>query len=280
MFDVASIADRLRCRDDGIWYGAEQEQVSYPAAGHQVCFQLEESSFWFRHRNACIAAAVTNFPPLAGGPILDIGGGNGFVTLGLRKAGFDAVLMEPGVDGARNAKQRGIPTVICATTASAGIKTGKLNGVGLFDVIEHIEAAPSFLASLRPLMAEGARLYATVPAYSLLWSREDETAGHFRRYRLSAIARELETARFAIEYATYFFRPLPLPIFLLRALPYRLGLTQRVNRHRDATRDHRPPTAQIGQLLDQLLKPELANIRAQRSMGFGGSCLVVARAIR
>ncbi len=278
MFDVAKIAENVTLGDDGIWYSANQEQVSYPNEGHAACLQVEESSFWFKHRNACITAAVENYPPHMGGPIFDIGGGNGFVSLALRNAGFEVVLVEPGIGGARNAKRRGIPTVVCATTATAALKRGTLNAVGLFDVVEHIDDALTFLASIRSLMSDGASLYATVPAYPLLWSHEDETAGHFRRYRLENLKSELMSTGFAIEYATHFFRLLPLPIFLLRALPYRLGISSRANPRSAAASDHRAPSGS-GALLDRLLAPEVANIRAHRQMRFGGSCLIVARAI-
>ena len=67
----------------------------YPLEGENL-HQIEESSFWFKHRNACIEAAVKCHPPRSGGPIFDVGGGNGFVTLGLIRAGFETVLVEPG----------------------------------------------------------------------------------------------------------------------------------------------------------------------------------------
>lgn len=48
-------------------------RISYPEGGHAVCREVEDSSFWFAHRNRCIVAAVERMPPC--GPILDIGGG-------------------------------------------------------------------------------------------------------------------------------------------------------------------------------------------------------------
>jgi len=134
MLDVAAIAPRLKLGADGIWYSAERGAVSYPSDGNQTCFLIEESSFWFNHRNACIAAAVKSFPPRGNGPIFDIGGGNGFVSVGLMRAGFETVLVEPGPVGARNGKTRGIPTVICATTDDAGFASATLDAVGLFSM--------------------------------------------------------------------------------------------------------------------------------------------------
>lgn len=280
MFDISRFASSLSLGADGIWYGAAHVPVSYPPDGHQACFQLEESSFWFRHRNACIAAAVQNFPPRNHGPIFDIGGGNGFVSLGLIQAGFETVLVEPGPDGASNAKRRGVQHVICASSDAAGFAPASLDAVGLFDVIEHIPNDLPFLESMRRLLPEGGRLYATVPAYAALWSAEDDSAGHFRRYTLPSITAVMTKAGFSVEYATYIFRPLPLPILVLRALPYRLGLKQAgPTDQRRAARDHTAPAGAAASVFGRVLQREVRNVEQKRRMHFGGSCLLVANAI-
>lgn len=274
MLDVSRIAPELRLAADGIWYAAEGSSVSYPPEGNQACFQVEDSSFWFRHRNACIAAAVRNFPPPDDDPIFDIGGGNGFVSMGLVEAGFETVLVEPGLHGALNGKRRGLSTVICATTASANFAQASLAGIGVFDVVEHIEDDLAFLASLHSLLKPGGRLYATVPAHPALWSDEDVAAGHFRRYTSRSFASIVERAGFTLDYLTYFFRPLPLPILMLRALPYRLGF----GRASEVARDHRPGGGRVAAMLDLILKSEVQHIAAKRPMPFGASCLLVANA--
>jgi SAM-dependent methyltransferase len=169
---------------------------------------------------------VKTYPPEDNGTIFEIGGGNGIVSLGLVNAGFDVALLEPGNVGAINAKKRGLKNVICATTDTAKLKQYSLPAVGLFDVIEHIEDDFAFLQSIRNLMKKGGRLYATVPSYSLLWSEEDVFAGHFRRYALEDISKVLECAGFQVEFSSYIFRFLPIPIFLFRTLPYKIGLSK------------------------------------------------------
>lgn len=275
---IDTIASRLTLAANGIWYASSRENISYPSDGNQACFQVEDSSFWFRHRNACIVAAAKIFPPPAGGPIFDIGGGNGFVSKGLMQAGFESVLVEPGEAGAANGKKRGVPTVICATTTSAGFRNSTLSAVGLFDVIEHIEDDLPFLVSIRELLQPGGRLYATVPAYPALWSQEDVLAGHFRRYTRDAIDTLMRRAGLRVQFSTYIFRPLPLPIYLLRALPHRLGLARGQAGESAGAADHRPAGGMLTALLDRLLAREIAHIGAKHPMSFGGSCLVVAQA--
>jgi hypothetical protein len=83
---------------DGIWY-APGQAVDYPEDGHSACFAVEDDSFWFAHRNRCIQALLEHVPPPPGGPLFDIGGGNGFVALGLQRPDRPVVLIEPGPIG-------------------------------------------------------------------------------------------------------------------------------------------------------------------------------------
>jgi SAM-dependent methyltransferase len=208
----------------GIGYSSDRERISYPEEGNEACFEVEDRSFWFRHRNACIVEMVRIFPPRGKGPIFDVGGGNGFVAKGLMDAGWDVVLVEPGPSGASNAKKRGVEHVVCGTTHSAGFQAGSLPAIGVFDVVEHIEDDLGFLRHLWDLLEPGGMLYLTVPAYNFLWSHEDVDAGHFRRYSLRQIEQKLVHACFEMTHSTYIFQWLVVPVGLFRVLPYRLGL--------------------------------------------------------
>ena len=276
MVDVQALSPALRLDANGVWYGSDTQTVSYPSDGNAVCFAVEDGSFWFKHRNECIVAVVKRLPPKAHDAIFDIGGGNGFVSMGLERAGFEVVLLEPGKTGAANAKKREVRHVICATADTAGLPPGSVGAVGLFDVIEHIADDLSFLKSIRALMRPGGRVYVTVPAYAGLWSEEDDAAGHFRRYCLATINRVLEVAGFKIDFSSYIFRPLPVPIFFLRTLPYRFGLL-RSGSKRQAS-NHAADGRTANTVLSALLRAEVEHLASGRSMRFGGSCLVVATA--
>lgn len=277
MVDIQAISSGLHIGDDGIWYSSDSQSISYPTSGNESCFAVEESSFWFNHRNNCIRSVVQSFPPVDNGAILDIGGGNGFVALELSKAGFDVVLLEPGHVGATNAKKRGISNVICATTDTANIKPTSLSAVSLFDVIEHIEHDTAFLQSIRALMKQDGLLYATVPAFSFLWSQEDVMAGHFRRYTIDSLSQVLRTAGFEVVFSSYIFRLLPLPIVLFRTIPYKLGLSKQQQMPNNMSRDHVVKNSLFVRMLNSMLQSEIAHLDHKRAMNFGGSCLIVAR---
>ena len=85
MKSVAGFLAKLDCFDlspgsDRVFYANNGEAVSYPEEGNEACFQIEDQSFLFRHRNDCIRELVRKFPPNGKGPIFDVGGGNGFLT--------------------------------------------------------------------------------------------------------------------------------------------------------------------------------------------------------
>ncbi len=277
MTNIFSLRAGLEKAEDGIWYAADSKPLSYPDDGNEACFSVEDDSFWFQHRNHCICSVVEHFPPDENGVIFDIGGGNGFVALGLKKAGYQVALVEPGVAGARNAKNRGLENVICATTDSAGFEARSMPAVGLFDVVEHIEHDVEFLISVKELLSDDGRLYITVPSYSWLWSNEDITAGHHRRYSIKTMSDTLRSAGFEVEFSTYIFRFLPLPIFLLRSLPFKLGITKQRQTSGETEREHVGGNSFRTKVLDFLLAREVKKLRQKRAMKFGGSCLIVAR---
>lgn len=264
-------------REDGIWYANKTEPVSYPSKGYEACFEIEDQSFWFKHRNICIIELVKKFPPRGKGPIFDVGGGNGFVAKGLADAGWGVVLVEPGPAGARNGKKRGLQHVVCATTQTAGFKPGCIPAIGAFDVIEHIEDDVGFLRHLKDLLKPGGMLYLTVPAYNFLWSESDILAGHYRRYTLRALSTKLKTIGFEVALATYFFRMIPIAIFISRSLPFYLRLRTASTRVKDVARSHGISGGTMVRMMRWMLMPELKLIEKGIGMAFGGSCLVAAR---
>src|SRR5687768_9022592 len=113
VIDPCKLASNLEPLEEGLWTATAETRVSYPEEGSSRCLAVEGGSFWFRHRNLCIAAVARRFPP--DGVLWDIGGGNGFVSCGLLAEGFQVALLEPYLEAARSARVRGVPTVVCST---------------------------------------------------------------------------------------------------------------------------------------------------------------------
>lgn len=247
--------------------------VSYPGVGHDFCFDAEERSFWFAHRNKVILAVVSRFPPA--GPIIDVGAGNGYVSAALQRAGWETIVVEPGSVGAAHARSRGVKNVICAPLEKAGIAAHSAGAVALFDVVEHIEDDTGFLISLRQYLAPAGRVYMTVPAHTMLWSSEDAFAGHFRRYSVRTLAEACGRAGLTVEYASYFFSLLPLPIFLVRVLPEKLRTRPRSVP--SSVLQHDLGGSSLRKIADVIFSPEARIIGRGGRVPIGASCIVVAR---
>ena len=275
MQDVSAIAPGLALDADGAWHAATASPVDYPDEANAFCFAVEDESFWFRHRNAVITDTVRRFPPP--GFIADVGAGNGFVSLGLQRAGYETLVIEPGPAGIRNARSRGLAPLVRATLQDAGFLPGSLPAAGLFDVLEHIEDDEGALRLLHSLIAPGGRLYLSVPAFDWLWSSEDDLAGHHHRYTVRRLSARVRAAGFEPEYATYVFAPLPLPILFLRSIPSRLGYRPTLEADRAAA--ELQPGDSIGvRAIERLLGLERSMIRRGLHIPIGSSCLLVARA--
>ena len=271
--DIRTYSDALTPDDSGIWRSSSVRAVAYPDDDNAVCFQVEDGSPWFRHRNDCLASIARRFPPT--GPMVEIGAGNGYVARRFIDEGFPTIALEPGVTGAWNAKhRRGIDHVICATLEDAAFRPSSVSAVGMFDVLEHIEGDRQVVDELARILCPGGLVYLTVPSPPWLFSIKDVDAQHYRRYSIAQLTR-LFGDRFQIEYATYLFSCFTLPTLLMRALPYRLGLATSRSSERYAAED---AGNQSGSgMLSRWLARELQVVEAGGARTYGTSCLLVAR---
>ncbi len=226
----------------GYLEAAGEGEASYPEDGNEVFFALEERSFWFRHRNAVLLALVERFSP--GGAIWDVGGGNGFQAWALERAGFKSVLVEPGARGCANAISRGTPVVLRAQLQELGLRDGQIGAASFFDVLEHLEHPDPLLREAARALEPGGRVYVTVPAYELLWSEADDYAEHKTRYTAKRLRRLFGRAGLEVEYLSYYFQALALPIFALRTVPsvLRRALGRSAPRTMEATGRSRQPS--------------------------------------
>ncbi len=274
MLSLSEIAANLEQGTNGIWSVRKVSKVSYPDEGNASCLAIEDTSFWFRHRNNCILEVIKQLPPAT--PFFDVGGGNGYVAKALQDAGLEVVVVEPGAIGALNARRRGVQHVIRASLEDAGFLPGVLPSVGLFDVLEHVEDDFAYIRSIRNYLRPGGTVYITVPAFEWLWSQEDVFAGHYRRYTRRSLSRVLKEAGLQVKFVTCFFSILPLPILIFRSLPHRLRLHKASPTPDALHKDHQIRSPLGGRVLNFMLQREVERIHTGNESSFGGSCLAVA----
>jgi len=258
---------------EGILFNKKTGEISYPLDGNNACFNIEDESWWFKHRNNCIINLAKKY--VKDNLILDIGGGNGYVSKGLQDNGIQSCLIEPGVQGCLNAKKRGLTDIVCSDFENLDLDDNSVSAVGIFDVIEHIEDDLTFLKKINKILIENGNLILTVPAYKILWSNEDSEAGHYRRYTIKELKNKLNESGFKIVYSTYIFSFLILPIFLFRTIPSILKIKK--NTLKQAKKEHSVNEKSItNKLLNILLNNEITKINKNKTIPFGGSCLIAA----
>lgn len=185
-----------------------------------------QSSWWYQTRNRVIYKGIQKF---GNGEVLwDIGSGAGEVSLYLNEKGVRTICVEPSHVGAEISASRGI-TSIAGDLSKLNLPNDCLGQIGMFDVIEHIANRSDFLREAHRVMRPGGLLFLTVPALSILWGQMDVQAGHFVRYSRRTVRRELRNAGFKCIVVGYFFMTLVLPLLIVRAIPYRIGLKQPVS---------------------------------------------------
>lgn len=258
--------------EDGIWYSSKSDAISYPEEGNSFCYQLEDDSYWFGHRNDCLSFLIKRYANV--GVFADVGGGNGFVSARLQKEGLNVVLVEPGQTGCFNARKRGVEKVICARLEDIDWADGELQNVGIFDVLEHIENDLGFLKTIHSALAENGKLFITVPSFQHLWSQEDVDAGHYRRYTKKSLAQVLSKGGFELDYNNYLFTALHFPIYLFRTLPSKLGI--RKNNPENSANEHGTKGGFTVSLMERLLKKEQTNFIDGKKNLLGSSLVAVA----
>jgi SAM-dependent methyltransferase len=276
MVNLEEIADNLVQTRSGFWTAPGHEDLRFIEADPTEWHVIEEASFWYTHRNRVFLTVISKHPPQ--GPIFEIGAGNGTVTMALQEAGYPVVGIEPTVRFAENASRRGVRQVVCATLEDAQFTSGTLPNVGMFDVLEHIQDDLQQLRRVRKVMRRGGRIYCAVPAWKLLWSAEDAAAEHVRRYSLGELQAKLGAAGFDVEFTTYYFRSLVLPIFIMRSLPSLLGV-RGPRTAASSRRDHVLKPGLVSRSLQHLLDREIQILSSGRRIAVGASYLIVAKAI-
>lgn len=183
-------------------------------------YAVEDRHWWFRGRWAVVEAllARAELPPAP--RILDAGCGTGGNLA--RYARLGAVEgVEPSAEAVRLCGERGFDSVRQAGLEQLPFEDGRFDLVAATDVLEHVAAEAQALRELRRVTRPGGAMLLTVPAYMWLWSEEDVSLHHQRRYTRPRLRRAAEAAGWAPEIATYFNSLLLAPIALARRLPRR-----------------------------------------------------------
>lgn len=261
---------------NGVFVKNSDLNVSFPSDGHKNLIDIENNSFWFSHRNAVLMKVIERFP--FAGDFVDIGGGNGYQIKNISRHNTKNknILIEPGYLGCLTAKKRGVELVYNSLFEDFDFSEYSIRGVALLDVVEHIKKDEEFLTNLLLKLKVGTRLYITLPAHNYLWSDVDPYGGHFRRYNKKMVQKLANKLDVEFEYFTYFFSYLYPISFLLRALPYKLGIRKTDDQLLEDEKNQHNPSGLISKIFNYMENWELKKL-SKSSVAVGASCFLVLK---
>lgn len=231
---------------------------------------VERVHWWFLARREIVLAAAESVVP-AGGSVLDIGCGTGFILERFRDR-YDASGLDLSPIALEQCRRRGLDQVWGGSAEDLSAVAGRRFDAVLFlDVLEHLDDDARALRRARTVLAPGGVVLVTVPAFQFLWSQHDIANQHRRRYTKPELEALLRRTGFAVEQASYFNSYL-FPITVAARWTARLfGI--------GAAAGLRVPPAPLNRLLRRVFLSEKERVVRPGSAGFpfGVSVLAIGR---
>jgi SAM-dependent methyltransferase len=166
--------------------------------------ELESNHWWFVARRRVIAALIGQHLPKKPATILEAGCGSGGNLAMLGSFGtVDAFEYDATAREAARAKSE-LDVRFGALPDDLPFDDRRYDLIGLFDVLEHVEADTASLAALGSRLSDSGVILVTVPAFPWLWSRHDERHHHFRRYTRASLTKVAQAAGLRVRHASYF----------------------------------------------------------------------------
>ena len=251
--------------------GETPAEEDYPSEGAGAQQSVLDKHFWFRSRNELIQTAIRHgLKADKSTSFVELGCSNGFVMSAIESIGLTVTGVDMHIGGLRNAAERVDGQLICSRVEELQF-THPVAGVGLFDVIEHVEEDSELLRHAISLLEPGGLLFVTVPALQSLWSEFDEILGHKRRYTRKQLRSLLSQVGFDVLDSYYAFS-FAVPIVWLQR-----RLVRRQSDNASLKQFMSPPRPMINQILYRMARLEALCRRFRFRLPFGTSLLAVAQ---
>ncbi len=181
-------------------------------------YRQQRDHWWFRARREIFDRVLAECADLPGSArVLDVGPGSG-INLPVLSPRGPVTVLDRDLDSARACRAEGADSVVVADAENLPFAEASFDLTCALDVVEHLDDDRSAMRELFRVTRPGGHLLLSVPAFSVLWGRQDVLSEHRRRYRRREIRGLLEDAGFAIERLSYFNSLLFAPILAVRLL--------------------------------------------------------------
>jgi len=244
---------------------------SYDPVFFDQLAQLEARNFWFRSRNCLIIWAIKKYFSHFDN-FLEIGCGTGYVLSGIESSFPQLKLSgsEIFTQGLEIASQRLSHTQLFQMDALNIPFENEFDGIGIFDVLEHIEADYLVLEQIHQALKPEGNFILTVPQHPWLWSQADDHACHVRRYQSQDLKKKVQQAGFKIVKITSFVSLL-LPLMMVSRF------SQRQEKENYDPLNEFKISSWLNATLELILSIERQMIQRGVSFPWGGSLLLVAQ---
>jgi SAM-dependent methyltransferase len=247
---------------DGV---VKHQSEDYDPRSFELLRRMQREHFWYRGRHRFVRAAVVRCLEdlhLRPGALsaMDLGGGCGGWVNGLHERGprfRELALGDSSIDALRQAREV-IPESIRLYNVSLYDLPWdrRWDIVFLLDVLEHLEDDTEALRQVVRALKPGGLVFATVPALARFWSRNDDLAGHRRRYSRADMSRLGARAGLEVLDTRYFMFLLSPALWTSRRIFARRAGREREEAHDVLERTHRVPAAPWNEALAAVFAAE------------------------
>lgn len=133
------------------------------------------------------------------GHFLDVGGGDGDISLHLAKKGFEGTLIDFSKKAIIRAKKCLKGTKVKVQHKNILNVQETFNLILILDVLEHLPNDKKVIKHIYKILNDNGHIIISVPIRMKEWTWQDEELGHFRRYEIKDIANLLSNEKFKIK---------------------------------------------------------------------------------
>jgi len=250
------------------------DNFDYPKYHFHLLYELESKNFWFQSRNRIIKHLFSRFLGAnTNAEVLEVGCGTGFVLSELLKfKNYKLYGAELYLEGLKFAKER-LPNVEFVQLDLRKVPfENKFDAIGAFDVLEHIEEDEFVMKNIYKALKPNGYFFISVPQHKWLWSTQDDTSFHKRRYSKNEMFKKLISSGFKVKYFTSFVFTL-LPLMFIS----RLRMKRKINPETKYNYDELKVNLFLNSLMTIFMLFDEVLIKIGFNLPFGGSLIVVAR---
>ena len=236
---------------------------------HEFERAVEDWHWWYRTRRDILDAILKTLPlDREHSLLLDVGCGTGGASLVLSKHGRAV-----GLDAAQRsfslAMDRPYAHRVVGSAEVLPFASERFDVVAALDVLEHLDDDVGGAKEIRRVLKPGGTAIVFVPAFRILWGKNDDDAHHRRRYTRPMLRKVLEAGGLTVGPIGYFNMLLFLPLLAAR-------LAEKVAPRRLSKLEYQERPTALNEVLARVFSVELPLLR-RAPLPVGTSAFCVAR---